>query len=126
MMRRPPERLASASATPLTLSMRCGAGRSACLRRVLMPARKAALPSNLDFAFAVSAVGAASGTRGTDQLARLFDDDVLYEGGVKGALIQPTFLGNHDAGRFGHRHASPPAGRKLATRMPWRSNPART
>lgn len=62
--------------------------------------RKAALPSNLDFAFAVSAVNAASGTRGTDQIARLFDDDVLYEGGVKGALIQPTFLGNHDAGRF--------------------------
>ena len=61
--------------------------------------RKAGLPSNLDFAFAVSAVAAASGTRGTDQLARLFDDDVLYEGGVKGALIQPTFLGNHDAGR---------------------------
>ena len=61
--------------------------------------RKAGLPSNLDFAFAVSAVGAASGTKGTDQLARLFDDDVLYEGGVKGALIQPTFLGNHDAGR---------------------------
>lgn len=62
--------------------------------------RKAALPSNLDFAFAVSAVGAASGAQGTDKLARLFDDDVLYEGGVKGALIQPTFLGNHDAGRF--------------------------
>ena len=62
--------------------------------------RKAGLPSNLDFAFAVSAVGAASGAKGTDQLARLFDDDVLYEGGVKGALIQPTFLGNHDAGRF--------------------------
>lgn len=63
--------------------------------------RKAGLPSNLDFAFAVSAVGAASGARGTDQLARLFDDDVLYEGGAQGALIQPTFLGNHDAGRFG-------------------------
>ena len=62
--------------------------------------RKAGLPSNLDFAFAVSAVGAASGTRGTDQLARLFDDDVLYEGGATGALIQPTFLSNHDAGRF--------------------------
>jgi neopullulanase len=61
--------------------------------------RKAGLPSNLDFAFAVSAVGAASGTKGTDQLARLFDDDVLYEGGATGALIQPTFLGNHDAGR---------------------------
>ena len=62
--------------------------------------RKAALPSNLDFAFAVAAVQVASGAKGTDLLARWVDDDVLYEGGVQGALIQPTFLGNHDAGRF--------------------------
>jgi glycosidase len=62
--------------------------------------RKAALPSNLDFAFAVAAVQVASGAKGTDMLARWVDDDVLYEGGVQGALIQPTFLGNHDAGRF--------------------------
>jgi len=62
--------------------------------------RKAGLPANLDFAFAVAATQAASGAKGTDLLARWIDDDVLYEGGVKGALIQPTFLGNHDAGRF--------------------------
>lgn len=62
--------------------------------------RKAGLPSNLDFGFAVAAVQVASGARGSDMLARWVDDDVLYEGGVKGALIQPTFLGNHDAGRF--------------------------
>jgi len=62
--------------------------------------RKAGLPSNLDFAFAVAAGQVASGTKGSDILARWLDDDALYEGGVKGALIQPTFLGNHDAGRF--------------------------
>ncbi|MCC6926550.1 alpha-amylase family glycosyl hydrolase [Novosphingobium sp.] len=62
--------------------------------------RKAGLPSNLDFGFAVAAVQAASGARGSDLLARWVDDDVLYEGGARGALIQPTFLGNHDAGRF--------------------------
>ena len=40
------------------------------------------------------------GQTGTDPLATWLDDDVLYEGGPAGALRQPTFLGNHDAGRF--------------------------
>ena len=62
--------------------------------------RNAGLPATLDFAFAHAAVAAASG-RGTQELARLIDDDVLYEGGSATALIQPTFLGNHDAGRVG-------------------------
>jgi neopullulanase len=63
--------------------------------------RNAGLPATLDFAFAFSAVTAASGSSGTQQLARLIQDDVLYEGGAATALIQPTFLGNHDAGRVG-------------------------
>ena len=63
--------------------------------------RNAGLPSTLDFAFAHAAVTAASGSAGTQELARLIDDDVLYEGGAATALIQPTFLGNHDAGRVG-------------------------
>ncbi len=63
--------------------------------------RNAGLPATLDFAFAHAAVTAASGSTGTQQLARLIDDDVLYEGGAASALIQPTFLGNHDAGRVG-------------------------
>jgi glycosidase len=63
--------------------------------------RNAGLPATLDFAFAVAAVKAASGNTGTELLARLIDDDVLYEGGATTALIQPTFLGNHDAGRVG-------------------------
>jgi neopullulanase len=62
--------------------------------------RVAGLPANLDMAFASAVVQATSGRIGTDQLARLFEDDPLYEGGPKAALQLPTFLGNHDFGRF--------------------------
>lgn len=60
----------------------------------------AGLPAVLDFAFARAAIDAVSGTRGTDQFARLFDGDLLYKGGSNAALALPTFLGNHDMGRF--------------------------
>ena len=60
----------------------------------------AGLPSVLDFGFARAAIDAVSGTKGTDQFARLFDGDLLYKGGAKAALELPTFLGNHDMGRF--------------------------
>ncbi len=63
--------------------------------------RKAGLPATLDFAFNHAALAAAGGAGGTQELATLIDDDVLYEGGAAAALIQPTFLGNHDAGRTG-------------------------
>ena len=45
-------------------------------------------------------------------LARLTQDDVLYEGGTSAALQLPTFLGNHDAGRFAFflREARPQMG----------------
>ncbi|WP_370172622.1 alpha-amylase family glycosyl hydrolase [Sphingobium abikonense] len=62
--------------------------------------RNAAFPAVLDFAFMRAAVDAASSKSGTDLLARLSDDDALYEGGKAAALQLPTFLGNHDAGRF--------------------------
>ncbi|HUD93949.1 MAG TPA: alpha-amylase family glycosyl hydrolase [Sphingobium sp.] len=62
--------------------------------------RNAAFPAVLDFAFMRAAVDAASGKTGTDMLARLGEDDALYEGGKAAALQLPTFLGNHDAGRF--------------------------
>jgi neopullulanase len=62
--------------------------------------RNAGLPYTLDFAFMTAAIDAISGKTGTERLARLLDDDVLYEGGKKTALGLPTFLGNHDAGRF--------------------------
>lgn len=63
--------------------------------------RDAGLPSVLDFAFFRAALDAVSGKEGTRLLARLTDDDALYEGGKAAALRLPTFLGNHDAGRLG-------------------------
>ncbi len=61
--------------------------------------RNAGLPAVLDFAFMHAVIDAVSGKKGTQELARLDDDDVLYPGGKKTARQLPTFLGNHDAGR---------------------------
>lgn len=58
-------------------------------------------PAVLDFAFQRATTDAVNGKGGTDQLARLFASDTLYEGGAKAALQLPTFLGNHDMGRIG-------------------------
>jgi glycosidase len=58
------------------------------------------LPAVLDMAFSSAAIEAASGHKGNAALARLFEDDVLYAGGASAALRLPTFLGNHDFGRF--------------------------
>ncbi|OYY68111.1 alpha-amylase family glycosyl hydrolase, partial [Sphingomonas sp. 28-63-12] len=58
------------------------------------------LPAVLDFAFARAVVDLVAGHAGTSELARLFDDDALYEGGAEAALTLPTFVSNHDAGRF--------------------------
>ena len=58
------------------------------------------LPSVLDFAFMWGLVDVLSGRAGTDELAKLFRADPLYEGGAEAALRLPTFVGNHDAGRF--------------------------
>ena len=41
-----------------------------------------------------------SGNAGTDVLATLFTNDALYEGGEQTALQLPTFISNHDMGRF--------------------------
>ncbi len=57
-------------------------------------------PSVLDFAFQSAAVDAIAGTAGTDRLGRLFFLDANYAGGEAAALQLPTFLGNHDMGRF--------------------------
>lgn len=62
--------------------------------------RIAGLPSNLDMAFAAAAQRIVSGKAGTDVMARLLEDDALYEGGAPAANRLPTFLGNHDFGRF--------------------------
>ncbi|WP_308515542.1 alpha-amylase family glycosyl hydrolase [Sphingomonas flavescens] len=58
------------------------------------------LPSVLDFPMTRALVDVVSGAAGTDEMAKLFRADALYEGGAQAALQLPTFLGNHDAGRF--------------------------
>ena len=62
--------------------------------------RIAGLPTNLDMAFAAAAQGVVSGKMPPAAMARLLEDDPLYEGGEATALRLPTFLGNHDFGRF--------------------------
>ena len=68
-------------------------------------------PTVLDFAFqsAVTDVVAKGGP--TARLARLFAADPLYAGGEATARRLPTFLGNHDMGRFARfvREANPAA-----------------
>ncbi|USI75006.1 alpha-amylase family glycosyl hydrolase [Sphingomonas morindae] len=58
------------------------------------------LPAVLDFGFRDAVLASVAGEGGTDALARLFFLDPLYAGGEAGAAIQPTFVSNHDAGRF--------------------------
>ena len=60
------------------------------------------LPAVLDFGFALSVRETVAGSIGTERLAELFADDALYEGGAAGAQQLPTFISNHDAGRFGY------------------------
>ena len=60
------------------------------------------LPAVLDFAFAAAVRATVAGSRGTDVLARIFEDDVLYEGGAAAAQQLPTFISNHDNGRLAY------------------------
>jgi neopullulanase len=62
--------------------------------------RVAKFPSVLDFVFRRSAIETVAGRAGTDLLATMFEGDDLYEGGKATAKQLPTFLGNHDFGRF--------------------------
>jgi glycosidase len=68
-------------------------------------------PAVLDFAFAMAAVETVAKGAGTDRLARVYAADPLYARGVAGARALPTFIGNHDAGRFAYfvREANPKA-----------------
>ena len=65
--------------------------------------RVTGLPAVLDFAFQSAAATALAGSGGSEGLARLFALDVLYEGGAATARTLPTFLGNHDMGRFAYQ-----------------------
>jgi glycosidase len=58
------------------------------------------LYDTLDFAFTWAVVDALTAGRGSEGLARLFADDVLYRDGPASAQHMPTFLGNHDIARF--------------------------
>ncbi len=60
------------------------------------------LPAVLDFAFARAVIDATTAVTGTDELARLFSEDGLYAGGAAGAQQLPTFISNHDRGRYGY------------------------
>ncbi len=62
--------------------------------------RRDRLPAVLDFAFQASMREVLGRGKGTVVLAHLYDGDVLYEGGEAAARNLPTFLGNHDMGRF--------------------------
>ena len=62
--------------------------------------RVAKLPTVIDFAFRAAALRTVAGDAGTETLAHLFDADVLYENGVATAMALPTFVSNHDQGRF--------------------------
>ena len=71
--------------------------------------RDAKLPAVLDFAFANAVRMTVAGDAGTDKLARLFADDTLYADGEQTALQLPTYISNHDSGRFGfHVRAARP------------------
>ena len=60
------------------------------------------LPAVLDFAFAAAVREVVGGSAGTEVLARLFAGDALYEGGEAAAMQLPTFVSNHDNGRFAY------------------------
>ncbi|MEW4448968.1 alpha-amylase family glycosyl hydrolase [Qipengyuania sp. JC766] len=74
--------------------------------------KRDALPSVLDFHFQSAVTDVVARGETPEVLAMLLDGDWLYEGGPQAALRLPTFLGNHDMGRFSMfvRQANPQAG----------------
>ena len=70
------------------------------------------LPAVLDFAFRQAVIETVAGTRGTDAFETFLRGDALYEGAEATALQLPTFVSNHDNGRFAYyvRQGFPQAG----------------
>ncbi len=70
------------------------------------------LPAVLDFAFRQAVLDTVAGTRGTSAFETVFDGDSLYERGSDTAATLPTFISNHDDGRFAFfiRRGLPSAG----------------
>lgn len=58
------------------------------------------LPYALDMGFAAAAQQVASGKASPRVMADFLEQDSVYPGGAATALGLPTFLGNHDFGRF--------------------------
>ena len=69
-------------------------------------------PAVLDFSFRQAVIETVAGTRGTNAFEQLFDGDAIYAEGFETAAMLPTFIGNHDDGRFSTfvRRAFPNAG----------------
>ena len=57
-------------------------------------------PTVLDFAFQSTLRGVVANGDSVQNLDRLFAADVVYKDGFETAMQLPTFLGNHDMGRF--------------------------
>ena len=64
--------------------------------------RRAGFPTVLDFPLFYAIRDTVAGDEGPGRLARVFADDALYEGGAATALKLPTFISNHDNGRFAY------------------------
>lgn len=62
--------------------------------------RRDGFPTTLDFAFQSAVREVLGGNAPPSVLVDMFDGDVNYEGGEEAAMTMPTFLGNHDMGRF--------------------------
>ncbi len=58
------------------------------------------LPAVLDFAFQSRVRDVVAGGKSATTLSYLFETDVVYANGFETARQLPTFLGNHDMGRF--------------------------
>ena len=58
------------------------------------------LPSVLDFTFQSAVKEVVAYNKSPDILYEMFRGDVLYREGEDTAMINPTFVGNHDVGRF--------------------------
>ncbi|MEL7681710.1 alpha-amylase family glycosyl hydrolase [Citromicrobium bathyomarinum] len=59
-----------------------------------------ALPAVLDFTFQSAVRDVVADNASPEVLVQMLEGDVLYAGGEEAALRLPTFLGNHDMGRF--------------------------
>ncbi len=73
--------------------------------------RNDGMPLVLDFSFRAAVLQALAGQGGSDGLDQLFKGDTLYQGGAAATLAMPTFVSNHDLGRFSYfvRKALPKA-----------------